>query len=79
MRTDRVIDTILQAEGPVVVFAHGHVLRILAAGWMGLPPTAGKALSLDTATRSTLGWERENRVVRTWNVMCPINSGDSGL
>lgn len=78
-RTDRVIDTIRQAEGSVVVFAHGHVLRILAARWMDLAPTAGKALSLDTATRSTLGWERENPVIRTWNVMCPINSGDPGL
>ena len=78
-RADRVIDTVLESEGSIVLFAHGHILRILAARWMGLAPNAGRALSLDTGTRSTLGWERENRVIRTWNVMCPIHSGDPSL
>jgi len=75
-RADRVIATVLESEGSVALFAHGHILRILAARWMGLMPQAGASLSLDTATTSTLGWERENRVVRTWNVMCPIPAGD---
>ncbi len=78
-RADRVIDSVLESEGSIVMFAHGHILRILAARWMGLAPDAGRALSLDTATRSTLGWERENRVIRTWNVMCSIHSGDPSV
>ena len=79
LRADRVIDTVHESEGPVALFAHGHILRVLAARWMGLPPTAGRGLSLDTATMSTLGWERENGVIRTWNVLCPIRSGDPAL
>ena len=79
LRADQVIDTVHESEGPVALFAHGHILRVLAARWMGLPPTAGRGLSLDTATLSTLGWERENGVIRTWNVLCPIRSGDPVL
>ena len=79
VRADLVISSLLESEGSAVLFAHAHILRILAARWMGLSPEAGAALSLDTATLSTLGWERENRVIRTWNVMCPIHSGDSFL
>lgn len=79
VRADLVISSLLESEGSTVLFAHAHILRILAARWMGLSPEAGAALSLDTATLSTLGWERENRVIRTWNVMCPIHSGDSFL
>jgi len=78
-RADRVIETVLESEDSVALFAHGHILRILAARWMGLKPEAGASLSLGTATRSTLGWERENRVVRTWNLMCPIPAGDPFL
>jgi probable phosphoglycerate mutase len=79
IRADRVINSIIDSEQSVVLFAHGHILRIIAARWMDLIPAAGRALSLDTATRSKLSWERENRVISTWNVMCPINSGDPSL
>lgn len=75
-RADRAIGSFLDAGGPVAVFAHGHVLRILAARWMGLPAVAGRNLRLDTATVSTLGWERENRVVRHWNEACHLRSMD---
>jgi len=78
-RADRAIDMVLESEGSVALFAHGQILRILAARWMGLTPESGASLSLDTATRSTLGWERENRVIRTWNVMCPIPAEDPSL
>lgn len=53
---------------PILVFAHGHVLRILAAVWIGLEPDAGKVLALNTATLSKLGWEHDNRVINEWNV-----------
>ena len=76
IRTDRVIDRAVAAGGPVAVFAHRHVLRILTARWMGMPAGAGRALGLDTATVSTLGWEREHRVVRHWNEACHLRSMD---
>lgn len=75
-RVDRVIAGVVEADGPAAIFAHGHVLRILAARWMGLPAVAGRNLQLDTATVSTLGWERENRVVRHWNEACHLRSMD---
>ena len=51
----------------MAVFAHGHVLRVMAARWVGLPPEGGALLALNTATISVLGYERETRVVRRWN------------
>lgn len=75
-RTDRVIARALDADGPVAMFAHGHVLRILAARWVGLPAAAGQYFGLDTATVSTLGWEHEYRVVRHWNESCHLRSMD---
>jgi probable phosphoglycerate mutase len=75
-RADRIITEVTAVDGPSLLFAHGHFLRILAARWMGLPATAGSVLGLDTATVSTLGWERENRVVRHWNESCHLRSMD---
>ncbi|MGH2847061.1 MAG: histidine phosphatase family protein [Thermoleophilaceae bacterium] len=66
-RADRVIASLGGVDGDVAVFAHGHVLRVLAARWMGLGPEAGALLKLDTGTLSALGWERETRVVARWN------------
>ncbi len=75
-RADVVIDRAVAAEGRVVLFAHGHLLRILGARWMGLPADCGRNLSLETATVSVLGWERENRVIKRWNEVCHLRSGD---
>ena len=66
-RTQRVIDRASEADGDVALFAHGHVLRVLAATWLGLPPEAGRWFALGTATLSVLGHERETRVIRLWN------------
>jgi probable phosphoglycerate mutase len=66
-RVDRVIDEILQAEGDVLVFAHGHLLRVLCARWLELEPSDGRLFALDPATLSTLGFEREQRVIQVWN------------
>lgn len=70
-RADRVIarikEAVDQAGGDVVVFAHGHMLRILAARWLGMPADGGRHFALGTATISVLSWEHSNRVVDTWN------------
>lgn len=71
-RADRVIADLGETEGRVLVFGHGHFLRILAARWIGLPALAGRRLALETATISELGWERETRVVVHWNHACHL-------
>ena len=67
VRVDRVIARCLAADGDVALFAHGHVLRVLAARWLELPPARGASFGLDTASVSELGFERETRVVWSWN------------
>jgi len=66
-RADRVIAEIRSAPGDVLLFAHGHVLRVLGARWLGLEPGAGRLLALDPATLSALGYEHETAVLRLWN------------
>jgi len=69
-RARRVIERATAAEGDAALFAHGHILRILTACWLDLAPSAGRLFALDTASVSTLGYERESRVIRHWN-RCP--------
>lgn len=66
-RVDSLITELLGAGGEVAVFAHGHVLRVLAARWINRPPAAGQRLALATATLSRLGWEHDYRVIERWN------------
>jgi len=66
-RVDSVIAELRSLAGDAAVFAHGHVLRVLAVRWLGLEPAAGRLLALDTATISVLGYERETAVIRVWN------------
>jgi broad specificity phosphatase PhoE len=66
-RVDRVIGALDGADGDAIVFAHGHVLRVLAARWLRLGPESGALLKLDTGTLSILGFERETRVITRWN------------
>jgi broad specificity phosphatase PhoE len=67
VRADRVIARALDAGGDVALFAHGHLLRILAARWIGLDAVYGGNLGLSTGSVSELGFERERRVVWVWN------------
>jgi len=66
-RADRVIGRAGAVDGDTLVFAHSHLLRTLAARWIGLAPGGGGKLVLGTATLSVLGFERERRVIRHWN------------
>ncbi len=66
-RVDRVIAAVEGTDGDVALFAHGHVLRVLAARWLGLGPEQGALLALGTGTLSVVGYERETQVVRRWN------------
>jgi len=51
----------------VALFAHAHILRILAARWVGLEARDGALFALGTGSVSVLGWERETRVIQRWN------------
>ncbi len=66
-RADRLVARLERGEGEFVAFAHGHLLRILAARWVGLEPGAARFLPLDTATVSLLEIARDGRVIRHWN------------
>ena len=67
-RALQIVLRVQSSPGDVAIFAHGHILRILAAAWIGLSPLTGRFLALDTATVSVLGYERQTRVIREWNV-----------
>ena len=69
-RADGVIAKALASApqgGAVALFAHAHILRILAARWIGLPAVGGKLFGLGTGSVSVLGHERETRVISRWN------------
>jgi probable phosphoglycerate mutase len=66
-RADRVLDEVRAADGDALLFAHGHLLRVLTARWLGLDARDGRLFALDPGTLSTLGYERETSVLRLWN------------
>ncbi|MGC2161648.1 MAG: histidine phosphatase family protein [Silvibacterium sp.] len=67
VRANRVIARAAAKGGCVALFAHAHILRILAACWIQLPPVTGSRLALGTGSVSTLGFEHGTRVILTWN------------
>lgn len=66
-RVDRVIARVRAAKGDAVLFAHGHLLRVMAARWLGLPPSAGQHFLLDTATLDVLDYYRGVPAIKIWN------------
>jgi probable phosphoglycerate mutase len=71
VRARRAIDRAVaatEAGGDVALFAHGHILRILAACWLELPAEAGRFFALGTAGIGVLGHEHDTRVVARWNL-----------
>ena len=66
-RVDRIIAEVRGVAGNVLVFAHGHVLRVLTARWLSQAPAAGQYYALQPAALSVLGYEHENPVIWHWN------------
>ncbi len=69
-RADRVVSRLKSLEGNVLVFAHGHFLRVLAARWVGQPVALGRALLLSTGSISALGFSHDSAdepAIRLWN------------
>ncbi|MGH7397080.1 MAG: histidine phosphatase family protein [Candidatus Rokuibacteriota bacterium] len=68
-RADRVLSRVWAAEGDVLLFSSGHILRVLTARWLRLEPGRGRSFLLDTASLSVLGYEhrRSQPVIRLWN------------
>ena len=66
-RLDRVVERVQAVEGNVLLFGHGHALRAMTARWLGLTANEGRHFRLDTATLSSLGFERGFRVILRWN------------
>ncbi len=69
-RADAVLGRVrpLLHHGDVALVAHGHLLRVLTARWLGLAPAAGRLFRLDTGTFSTLGAEHSEPVISSWNI-----------
>jgi broad specificity phosphatase PhoE len=66
-RADRVLAKVRAAEGNVALFAHGHILRVVAARWINLSASYGEHFLLDTATLNILGYYRESPAFKIWN------------
>jgi len=66
-RADRVIARARAVDGNVALFAHGHILRVIAARWIDLPASAGQNFLLDTGTLSVLGHYQEIPAIKIWN------------
>ena len=71
-RADRVLARIRSVDGDVALFAHGHILRVLAARWLEQPAVMAARYYLATGTLSVLGWEREISVIDRWNDGCHL-------
>lgn len=66
-RADRVIERAKAADGDTLCVAHGHLLRVLAARWLGLPPVAGRLLLLRAGAISVLDWDLDWPAIALWN------------
>ena len=69
VRVDRVIARVRAVQGHIALFAHGHIFRVFAARWLGLPATAGSHFLLSTATLNVLSYYRGIPAVKCWNAM----------
>ncbi len=77
VRLDRLLARVSAAvaQGPVVLFGHGHINRALTARWLGLPVRDGGMFALGTAAPCLLGVEHSRPVVVRWNLTNPAAAG----
>ena len=73
-RADRVVERARSVAGDTLAVAHGHLLRVLAARWLGLPPAAGRLFMLDAGALSILSSEHDRSAVLRWNLVNPPGS-----
>lgn len=66
-RADRVLARLREVGGDVLVFGHGHILRVVTARWLGMGPEEGARFALKAGAISVLGYERETEVLQRWN------------
>jgi broad specificity phosphatase PhoE len=66
-RADRLIAEARAADGDVIFFGHGHMLRVVGARWVDLPPRDGGLLGLSTGSLCTLGYEHDVPILMRWN------------
>ena len=66
-RADRALERLRGADGDALAFAHGHILRVVTARWLGMEVTAGARFALSAGGLGALGWERETEVLTRWN------------
>ena len=66
-RADRLIAEARAADGDVIFFGHGHMLRVVGARWVDLPPEDGGLLGLSTGALCTLGYEHDRSIIVHWN------------
>jgi broad specificity phosphatase PhoE len=66
-RADRALARLRAVDGDAIAFAHGHILRVLAARWLGQPAAFGAHLKLAAGGLSVLGLERDTEVLARWN------------
>lgn len=71
-RADRLLAKAMNINGRLLLFSHGHFLRVLAARWVGLEPNEAKCFTLSVASLSILGFERKQKVIHTWNEQCHL-------
>jgi probable phosphoglycerate mutase len=66
-RAERALKRLREAGGDALVFAHGHILRVLSASWLDMEVAAGARFALDAGGVGVLGYERETEILRQWN------------
>jgi len=66
-RADHVLTRVRAVDGNVLLFSHGHLLRVLTARWLEMAPVSGQRFYLSTASPSVLGYEHDWTVIRRWN------------
>jgi broad specificity phosphatase PhoE len=74
-RADRFIARVRGINGDVLAFSSGHIIRMIAARWLGLPPAAGRFFFCDPASVGVLGFEHNSRdqpVIRLWNFVSQL-------